>query len=280
MIETVIARDKNWAWWKIQNCPPISIPAVAPETFVAAKNIAKKGATNKRLRPHPLNSLDLGFLRDDHGGLDRLKDPARFEIPPVKSFKDKIELDDMDIDMAANEEEKQLAMEAKASKSWRALRIASADNLVAFDKIEKPDKIDIIFKEKVDAAHMDDEEEETKQLKDRRPIVISGPSGAGKGTLVSMLIEKHPKVFCKKASHTTRKPREGEVHGTHYYFVTKEEYNIIRDSDEFLEYNNSNGDDYGTSRKVLQGIIAQDKVPIMEMDYHVRATCICLTITS
>lgn len=109
-----------------------------------------------------------------------------------------------------------------------------------------------------------------KQPTDRRAVVISGPSGVGKGTLVSMLLEKHPKVFGKKASHTTRKPRTDEVHGTHYYFVDKENFNVIRDSDEFLEFNNFNGNDYGTSRKVVQGIIAQGRVPIMEMDFHVR----------
>lgn len=236
---------------------------------MTAKAAAKKGATNKRLRPHPINSLDLGFLKDNHGGLERLKNPSRYELPPVKSFQDKIELDDMDIDMATSDEQKQQAMESKASKSWRALRIAAADNLVAFDKIDKPDKIDVIFKDKTETAHADEEEEDVKQPKDRRPIVISGPSGVGKGTLVTMLLEKHPKVFGKKASHTTRKPRDGEIHGTHYYFVTKEEFNVIRDSDEFLEFNNFNGNDYGTSRKVAQGIIAQGRVPIMEMDYHV-----------
>lgn len=280
MVETVLSRDKNWARWKIENCPSIARPSVTPEEYLAAKSSAHKATTNKRLRPNPLGSLDLKFLSEgeSQGGLERLKDPSRYRLPTINSFQSKIELDDMDIDMARDEESKNAAIESKASKSWRALRIASASKLVAFDKIERSDKIDEIFKDDVKAEEpVNNADEETMDgdesifPKDRRPIVISGPSGVGKGTLVKMLMDKHPKVLGKKASHTTRSLREGEVNGQHYYFVTKEQYNVMRDGDEFLELNNFNGNDYGTSRKVVEGIIAQNKVPVMEMDMHVSS---------
>jgi THO complex subunit 1 len=275
MVETVLSRDKNWVRWKIENCPSIARPPISPVEYVAAKASARKATTNKRLRPNPLGSLDLKFLSDNEGrsGLDRLKEPSRYQVPSVISFKSKIELDDMDIEMARDEESKNAAIEAKASKSWRALRIASATKLTAFDKIERADKIDEIFHDRAkndeSATNGDEEADEPIFPKDRRPIVISGPSGVGKGTLVNMLMEKHSKVLGKKASHTTRAPREEEVHGQHYYFVTKEEYDVLRDGDQFLELNNFNGNDYGTSRKIVEGIIAQGKVPIMEMDMHV-----------
>lgn len=282
MVETVLSRDKNWVRWKIENCPSIARPPISPEEYVAAKVSARKATTNKRLRPNPLGSLDLRFLAESEGrgGLERLKDPSRYKVPSVKSFKSKIELDDMDIEMARDEESKNAAIEAKASKSWRALRIASATKLVAFDKIERADKIDEIFQDRAkteeSATNGDEETQEGDNFvfpKDHRPIVISGPSGVGKGTLVNMLMDKHAKVFSKKASHTNRAPREGEVHGQHYYFVTKEEFDVLRDGDQFLELNNFNGNDYGTSRKVVEGIIAQGKVPIMEMDMHVCLKC-------
>lgn len=98
---------------------------------------------------------------------------------------------------------------------------------------------------------------------------ISGPSGVGKGTLIKMLLDKYPRALARKASHTTRAPREGEVHGVHYFFVKKDEYDVMRDGDQFTEYNNYNGNDYGTSKKAIEGIVAQGKVPLMEMDYHV-----------
>lgn len=278
MVETVLSRDKNWARWKIENCPSIARPAVAPENYVAAKASAIKATNNKRLRPTPMGSLDLKFLSssDSLGGLDRLKDPTRYQLPSIKSFESKIELDDMDIDMAKDEDSKNLAIESKASKSWRALRLASTSKLVAFDKIERSDKIDGIFqedpKQEEQIVNREDDTQDADEPsfpKDRRPIVISGPSGVGKGTLINMLMDKHAKVFGRKASHTTRASREGEVHGEHYFFVSKEDFNIILDGDGFLEYNNYNGNDYGTSKKVLEGIIAQDKVPIVEVDMHV-----------
>lgn len=288
MVETVLSRDKNWARWKIENCPSIAKPAITPDAFLEAKSGAKKATTNKRLRPNPIGSLDLTFLVESQSrtGLDKLKDPSRYQLPSVRSFQEKIDLDDMDIDMAVDYEAKNAAVESKASKSWRALRIASTTNLAGFDKIERSDKIDEIFKDKAkteDHANADEEAldgDEVRMPKDRRPLVISGPSGVGKGTLIALLLANHPKVFGKKVSHNTRKPRVDEVHGQHYYFVTKEEYDVLRDGDEFLEFNNYNGNDYGTSRKVVQGIIAQGKVPIMEMDYHVSYNLILVSVSA
>jgi THO complex subunit 1 len=281
MVENVISRDKNWARWKIENCPSFARDSVTPQDYVQAKTSARQTTTRKRLRGNNWAVLDLNFLSqgDTRNGLERLKDPSRYQLPSYKTFQSKIEFDDMDIDMARDEETKNAAVESKASKSWRALRIASGTKLVAFDKIENYEKIDDVFRDdaKPDETTTNGEEEtvdseEAMTPKDRRPIVISGPSGVGKGTLVTMLMDKHPKVLGRKASHTTRQPREGEVHGHHYFFIKKDEYDVMRDGDQFIEYNNFNGNDYGTSKKVVEGIIALGKIPIMEMDMHVSST--------
>ncbi len=58
-----------------------------------------------------------------------------------------------------------------------------------------------------------------------------------------------------------------------YHFISNELYSMMRDGDQFLEYNNFNGNDYGTSRKVVESIVAMGKVPVMEMDYHVGPDC-------
>jgi THO complex subunit 1 len=278
MVESVISRDKNWARWKIENCPSFARDSVTAQEYLQAKTSARQAITRKRVRVNNWAVLDLNFLSqgETRNGLERLKDPSRYQLPSYKTYQSKIELDDMDIDMARDEETKNAAVEAKASKSWRALRIASGTKLCAFDKIERSDKIDDIFRDDAkpeEPATNGDEEavagEEAMTPKDRRPIVISGPSGVGKGTLVTLLMERHQKVLGKKASHTTRQPREGEVHGQHYFFITKVEYNVMRDGDQFIEYNNFNGNDYGTSKKVVDGIIASGKIPVMEMDMHV-----------
>src|ERR1700712_5247611 len=79
MVETVLSRDKNWARWKIENCPSIARPSITPEEYASAKLSVRKATTNKRQRPNPpIGSLDLKFLSDGgkRNGLDKLKDPA------------------------------------------------------------------------------------------------------------------------------------------------------------------------------------------------------------
>ena len=165
VVETVFSRDKNWVRWKIENCPTIARPAVSPEEYVEAKAAARKATTNKRLRPNPMGSLRLDFLseKDGQAALERLKNPSRYKLPLLKDFKRKIELDDMDIEMAMDDEAKNSAIELKASKSWRALRIASTSKLVAFDKIERSDKIDEIFLDDVKVKEPVNGEEEISE---------------------------------------------------------------------------------------------------------------------
>lgn len=280
MVETVLSRDKNWARWKIDNCPSIAKPAITPEEYAKSIASARRASRIKKSSQNTAGQVDLSFLSggDEQGGLKRLKDPARYQVPSVKSFQSRIELDDMDLDMAMDDASKTLASDAKASKSWRAQRIASSTKLAVFDKIERSDKIDAIFQDHVKAEEQlqnGDEEMSDGQdavlPKDHRPVVISGPSGVGKGTLITKLVGAHAKVITKKASHTTRAPREKEVDGIHYFFIDKERYDVMRDGDQFLEFNNFDGNDYGTSRKVVEGIIAQGKIPVMEMDMHVSS---------
>jgi len=80
-----------------------------------------------------------------------------------------------------------------------------------------------------------------------RPIVFCGPSGAGKGTMIDMLMKEFPgDQFGFSVSHTTRGPREGEQDGVHYHFTTVE--NIKKEIAEckFIEYAEVHGRFYGT----------------------------------
>ena len=92
-----------------------------------------------------------------------------------------------------------------------------------------------------------------KQDYSPRPVVVCGPSGVGKGTLINMLMERFPDGqfgFC--VSHTTRKPREGEQDGVHYNFTTVENMKKEIAQGNFIEYAEVHGNYYGT-RYVRRG---------------------------
>jgi guanylate kinase len=74
-----------------------------------------------------------------------------------------------------------------------------------------------------------------RAVRDPRPIVISGPSGVGKGTLYKLLFQRHPDTFTLSVSHTTRSPRPGEKDGVDYHFVTKEAFLELKAKDGFVE---------------------------------------------
>ena len=84
-------------------------------------------------------------------------------------------------------------------------------------------------------------------MKKGRLIVISGASGVGKGTVLGIMMEKHPD-FRFSVSATTRPPRPGEKEGIHYYFVTKEKFEDMIARGEFLEYDAHAKNYYGTPR--------------------------------
>ncbi len=82
-------------------------------------------------------------------------------------------------------------------------------------------------------------------------IVISGPSGVGKGTALSIAMEQRPELSFS-VSATTRPPRPGEVEGKSYYFVTAEKFRDMIAHDEFLEYDEHNKTLYGTPRAQIE----------------------------
>ena len=78
-----------------------------------------------------------------------------------------------------------------------------------------------------------------------RLIVLTGPSGVGKGTLLKALLDSHPKLYLS-VSATTRLPRAGEVEGVHYYFYHRDEFEAAIEAGEFLEWAEFAGNYYGT----------------------------------
>ncbi|MDD7403705.1 MAG: guanylate kinase [Butyribacter sp.] len=94
--------------------------------------------------------------------------------------------------------------------------------------------------------------------------VISGFSGAGKGTVVNELIEKYG--YAVSISATTRKPREGEVEGKSYFFKTKEEFEEMIEKDELIEYAQYVDNYYGTPKDYVLSQVEQGKDVLLEIE--------------
>ncbi len=96
-------------------------------------------------------------------------------------------------------------------------------------------------------------------------FVISGPSGAGKGTLVTRLLKETPDARLS-ISATTRQPREGEIDGVHYHFKTREQFMDLVENDGLLEWAEFAGNCYGTPRSFVEECIAEGFQVILEIE--------------
>jgi guanylate kinase len=97
--------------------------------------------------------------------------------------------------------------------------------------------------------------------------VIAAPSGAGKTTLLRALMERRPNVSFS-VSCTTRKPRPGERDGHDYHFISRSDFERLRDADEFIEHANVFGNLYGTRRSVVESALAEGRDLILEIDWQ------------
>ncbi|XP_058740401.1 guanylate kinase 2-like isoform X1 [Vicia villosa] len=99
-----------------------------------------------------------------------------------------------------------------------------------------------------------------------KPIVISGPSGVGKGTLISMLMKEFPSMFGFSVSHTTRAPRDMEKNGVHYHFTEKSVMEKEIKNGKFLEFASVHGNLYGTSVEAVEVVADAGKRCILDID--------------
>ncbi|MEB3887169.1 guanylate kinase [Lyngbya sp. CCY1209] len=96
-------------------------------------------------------------------------------------------------------------------------------------------------------------------------IVITGPSGVGKGTLVRSLLEKHPELHLS-TSATTRPPRPGEVDGKDYFFVSRHRFQQMVERGELIEWAEFAGNYYGTPRQAVTEAIAAGESVLLEIE--------------
>lgn len=101
------------------------------------------------------------------------------------------------------------------------------------------------------------------------PVVISGPSGVGKGTLYKLLLERHPNTFATSISHTTRDPRPGEQRDVDYYYVSMAEFEKLIGENGFVEHAKFGGNRYGTSKAMIERLTAGGKVVVLDIEMEV-----------
>ena len=99
-------------------------------------------------------------------------------------------------------------------------------------------------------------------------IVFSGVSGVGKGTILSKLMPMKELNLVYSVSMTTRKPREGEIEGVNYFFVSKKRFVQAIKNDELLEHARFVGNDYGTPKEYVEKMIAEGKNVVLEIEIN------------
>lgn len=97
-------------------------------------------------------------------------------------------------------------------------------------------------------------------------LVIAGPSGVGKSTLIHRLMEELPQRFAYSVSHTTREMRDGEANGVDYWFVERAEFRKMAEEGRFVEYATVHGQSYGTSYEAVEEVLRSGKVCILDLD--------------
>jgi guanylate kinase len=127
--------------------------------------------------------------------------------------------------------------------------------------------------------------------KNLEPLVICGPSGVGKGTIIELLMKQYSldasggnndnnhnnnnsnnnnnnkeSAFGFCVSHTTRQPRPGEIHGIHYYFTSIDEIQRDIQDGKFVEHAYVHGNYYGTSKRAIEDVQQQQKITILDID--------------
>lgn len=98
-----------------------------------------------------------------------------------------------------------------------------------------------------------------------RLTVLTGPSGVGKGTLVRLLLERHPRIWLS-VSATTRAPRQGEQEGVSYFFLSRERFEQRVSEGGFLEWAEFAGNLYGTPRQPVEERLQQGRPVLLEIE--------------
>jgi len=164
MIDNVLSRDRNWVRWKVESCPPISLPPLDTKEYLNAKKGAKNFCKPRRIRASVLGAMDMSFISDtgnNEDGLAKLRANVKLAPADVKQYISAAKEVDLDMEMAKKEDKPEL-IEKRASNTWRVLRVTAKNRLSLFDEVDESGDLDLLDEEKMAAKKMEEEEAAAK----------------------------------------------------------------------------------------------------------------------
>jgi guanylate kinase len=137
------------------------------------------------------------------------------------------------------------------------MKTIKKNNIVILDKNEMKTLTDIISQISIQTEN------------NKKPLIILGPSGVGKDTIINMLLNKYPKIFYKLVSFTTRKIREGEKEGIDYFYITKEKFQEKKNENKLIGIQEYNDNFYASDKSKLEELMNKGE-KIIILNYNIE----------
>ena len=138
-----------------------------------------------------------------------------------------------------------------------SLRTSKKNDKVIFDKDEMNALTDIISQLSIQTEN------------NKKPLIILGPSGVGKDTIINMLLKKYPQIFYKLVSFTTRKIRKGEKEGIDYFYITKEKFQEKKNENKLIGIQEYNDNFYASDKSKLEELMNKGE-KIIILNYNIE----------
>ena len=138
-----------------------------------------------------------------------------------------------------------------------SLRTSKKNDKVIFDKDEMNALTDIISQLSIQTEN------------NKKPLIILGPSGVGKDTIINMFLKKYPEIFYKLISFTTRKIRKGEKEGIDYFYITKEKFQEKKNENKLIGIQEYNDNFYASDKSKLEELMNKGE-KIIILNYNIE----------
>jgi guanylate kinase len=138
-----------------------------------------------------------------------------------------------------------------------SLRTSKKNDKVIFDTDEMNALTDIISQLSIQTEN------------NKKPLIILGPSGVGKDTIINMFLKKYPEIFYKLVSFTTRKIREGEKEGIDYFYITKEKFQEKKNENKLIGIQEYNDNFYASDKSKLEELMNKGE-KIIILNYNIE----------